>query len=306
MTYNSEILGNENSYRFIRFRVVETRSNESPSGHPFFYISEFGMTEHLFEYSESSVPTIMPAHDIVLEGSYTINSYAVTYKVDGEVFATDSLTYGSEIVLRDEPVKEGHTFGGWSEAPATMPANDVTIEGSFTINSYTVTYLVDGEEYASYTVEYGAAVPVPEEPVKEGHTFSGWSEAPATMPAHDITIEGSFTVNSYTVTYLVDGEEYASYTVEYGAAVPVPENPTKEGYIFEGWTAIPDTMPAEDIVIEAIFIVDTGIISLHDGKPKDIYSLSGVLMIQQATYEDIMRLPQGTYIIDGKKVYIKH
>ena len=254
----------------------------------------------------SEAPATMPAHDITIEGSFIVNSYAIIYKVDGDVWAVDSVAYGSDIVLRDEPVKEGHTFGGWSEAPATMPANDVTIEGSFTINSYAITYKVDGDVWAVDSVAYSSDIVLRDEPVKEGHTFGDWSEAPATMPAHDITIEGSFTVNSYTVTYLVDGEEYASYTVEYGAAIPVPENPTKEGYIFEGWTAIPDTMPAEDIVIEAIFIVDTGIISLHDGKPKDIYSLSGVLMIQQATYEDIMRLPQGTYIIDGKKVYIKH
>ena len=47
-----------------------------------------------------------------------------------------------------------------------MPANDITVEGAFTVNYYTVTYIVDGEEYASYTVEYGAEVPVPEDPLK--------------------------------------------------------------------------------------------------------------------------------------------
>lgn len=126
------------------------------------------------------------------------------------------------------------------------------------------------------------------------------------MPANDITVEGAFAVNSYTVTYLVDGEEYASYTVEYGAEVPVPEDPVKEGYLFEGWTSIPEAMPAEDIVIEAIFVVDTGIILLSDGKPRDVYSLTGLLLVKQATYEEIMLLPQGTYIIEGKKVYIRH
>ena len=254
----------------------------------------------------SDAPATMPANDITVEGAFTVNSYTVTYLVDGEVWATDSLAYGSEVVLRDEPTKEGHTFSGWSEAPATMPANDITVEGAFTVNSYTVTYLVDGEEYASYTVEYGAEVPVPEDPVKEGHTFSGWSETPATMPANDITVEGAFTVNCYSVTYLVDGEEYASYTVEYGAMVPVPEDPVKEGYLFEGWTSIPEAMPAEDVVIEAIFVVDTGIILLSDGKPRDVYSLTGLLLVKQATYEEIMLLPQGTYIIEGKKVYIRH
>lgn len=109
----------------------------------------------------------------------------------------------------DAPVKEGHTFSGWSEALESMPANDITIEGTFAVNSYTVTYKVDGEEYKTETIAYGTAITLIDEPTKEGYTFSGWSEAPESMPANDITIEGIFAVNSYTVTYIVDGEEYA-------------------------------------------------------------------------------------------------
>ena len=295
-----------NSYSVIykvdgeEYKVVPT-----PYGSKIVLIDVPAKEGHTFS-GWSEAPATMPASDVVIEGNFTVNYYTVTYIVDGEVWATDSLAYGSELVLSDEPTKEGHTFSGWSEAPATMPANDITVEGAFAVNSYIVTYLVDGEEYASYTVEYGAMVPVPEDPVKEGHTFSGWSEAPATMPANDITVEGAFAVNSYTVTYMVDGKEYASYTVEYGAEVPVPEDPVKDGYLFEGWTSIPEAMPAEDIVIEAIFVVDTGIILLSDGKPRDVYSLTGLLLVKQATYKEIMLLPQGTYIIEGKKVYIRH
>ena len=28
-----------------------------------------------------------------------------------------------------------------------MPANDIVVEGSFKVNTYTVTYMVDGEQY---------------------------------------------------------------------------------------------------------------------------------------------------------------
>ena len=125
------------------------------------------------------------------------------------------------------------------------------------------------------------------------------------MPASNLTIDGNFAINSYTVTYLVDGGEYAEYTVEYGAAVPVPDAPTKDGYIFEGWTSIPATIPAQDIVIEAIFSVDTGIIGLNFDKPQNVYSLSGILIKRKAKAEDIMMLPQGTYIIGGTKVYLR-
>ena len=53
--------------------------------------------------------------------------------LDGEVYATDSLKYGEEIVLRDEPTKEGHTFSGWMCEYTIMPAKDIVVEGSFNI-----------------------------------------------------------------------------------------------------------------------------------------------------------------------------
>ena len=39
---------------------------------------------------------------------------------------------------------------------------------------------------------YGTAI-VPETVLdKEGYVFSGWSEIPATMPAHDVEVQGIF------------------------------------------------------------------------------------------------------------------
>ena len=60
---------------------------------------------------------------------------------------------------------------------------------------YNLTYLVDDEEYQSYEIEEGTAITAITAPTKEGYTFSGWSEIPKTMPAHDIVIIGSFTKN---------------------------------------------------------------------------------------------------------------
>nr|MCR5140728.1 InlB B-repeat-containing protein [Bacteroidaceae bacterium] len=89
---------------------------------------------------------------------------------------------------------------------------------TFMVNvSYILTYMVDGEEYKSTAIVYDSKITPEAEPTKEGYTFSGWSEMPETMPANDVTVTGSFTVNTYKLTYVVDGEEYKSYDVEYGA-----------------------------------------------------------------------------------------
>ena len=139
----------------------------------------------------------MPAHDVEVTGSFTVNSYTLTYIVDGNAYKTLTVDYGTAITPEAEPTKEGYTFSGWSEIPATMPAHDVEVTGSFTVNSYTLTYIVDGNAYKTLTVDYGTAITPEAEPTKEGYTFSGWSEIPATMPAHDVEVTGSFIQNIY-------------------------------------------------------------------------------------------------------------
>ena len=249
----------------------------------------------------SEIPATMPAHDVTVTGSFSVNSYKVTFVIDGDVFDTKTVEYGAKITAPNPPVKEGHTFSGWSEIPATMPAHDVTVTGSFSVNSYTITYIVDGEVYETQSFVYGAAVEPLDEPVKEGHTFSGWSEIPATMPAHDVTVTGLFSVNSYKVTFVIDGEVFDTKTVKYGAEITLPNPPEKSGYIFSGWSGVPDTMPAEDIVITGSYIVDTtGIDSVDiDLENDEVYNLKG----QRIT--DSRNLTRGIYIVNGKKVFIK-
>ena len=65
--------------------------------------------------------------------------YTLTYKVDGNVYKTSTIVYGTVLTPEAAPTKEGYTFSGWDNVPATMPAHDVTVSGSFTINKYTST-----------------------------------------------------------------------------------------------------------------------------------------------------------------------
>lgn len=201
----------------------------------------------------SEIPETMPNHDVVVTGTFSINSYTLTYELDGEVYKSTSVVYGTAITPEEDLIKEGYTFSGWSEIPETMPAKDVTIIGSFTINSYTLTYELDGEVYKSTSVEYGTAITPEEDLIKEGYTFSGWSEIPETMPANDVVVTGSFSVNSYTLTYKVDGEDYKTAIIVYGSPLTPETEPTKEGYTFTGWSEIPETMPAKDVVITGNF-----------------------------------------------------
>ena len=117
------------------------------------------------------------------------------------------------------------------------------------VNKYTVTYKVDGEVVKTFEdVVEGTATPTCEYTAKEGYTFSGWGEVPATV-TENLVIEGTTTVNKYTVTYKVDGEVVNTAEVAYGAVIPAYNYEVAEGYTFSGWDAeIPATMPAKDLV----------------------------------------------------------
>ena len=118
--------------------------------------------------------------------------FKLTYYVDGNEYKTAEMEYNTIIIPETEPIREGYTFSGWSEIPETMPAEDVTVTGSFTVNQYRLTYYVDGEVYTSYYIDYGAAITPEAYPTKVGYDFTGWNDVPETMPAYDVTITGSF------------------------------------------------------------------------------------------------------------------
>ncbi|MBR4967808.1 MAG: leucine-rich repeat protein [Bacteroidaceae bacterium] len=87
--YTSGELGSDDiRYRYIRFRVTETFGNNLDNGHPFFAISEFGMSRIEYERTPEPEPKpelkvepefgldeivpIMPDRDIVIYGSFNI------------------------------------------------------------------------------------------------------------------------------------------------------------------------------------------------------------------------------------------
>ena len=54
-------------------------------------------------------------------------SYTITYVLDGEVYTTDTLEHGAEIVPPVIPGLEDYAI--WEDVPETMPADDITVYG---------------------------------------------------------------------------------------------------------------------------------------------------------------------------------
>ena len=238
--------------------------------------------------------TVKADGSLVLTVKYDRNTYTLTYEVDGKQYGEkQTYKFGSAVTMREEPTKVGYTFSGWDKTLTEMPANDVTVKGTFGVNTYKLTYVIDGEEYRSYDVAYGTAITPEAAPTKEGYTFSGWSEIPGTMPANDVTVKGSFTVNTYKLTYIVDGKEYRSYDIDYGTAITPEAAPAKEGYTFSGWSDIPGTMPANDVTVNGTFAANTYFVEFNanDG--------TGSMDKQSFVYDAAQRLTANAFTKDG-------
>ena len=188
--------------------------------------------------------------------SASANEYTVTWMVDG--IETEVIyEYGDDIVKPQDPVKIGYTFAGWDGTiPATMPAEDLVFTATWTINEYTVTWMVDGIE-TEIVYEYGNDIVKPQDPVKIGYTFAGWDGTiPATMPAEDLVFTATWTINEYTVTWMVDGIETKTIH-EYGVVPEFDGTPTKAAtaqytYTFAGWD--PEVVAVTgDAVYTAVF-----------------------------------------------------
>lgn len=201
--------------------------------------------------------TTVPVGGVTYVAIFEVNTYKITYYVDNVIVKVDEYKYGDKVTAYTYTPEAGESFGGWTTTiPETMPANDVNIYGTTSTNNYTVTFNVNGEEYTKLSFTYGATVTAPAYTVPEGYSFSGWN-LPETMPAENITLEATLTKNSYFVKYYLfegDTEPYKEFTVYYGDVIPVPDEPEKPGYQFQGWdyenlgTA---TMPAQALNIYA-------------------------------------------------------
>ena len=201
--------------------------------------------------------TTVPVGGVTYVAIFEVNTYKITYYVDNVIVNVDEYKYGDKVTEYKYTPEAGASFGGWTTTiPETMPANDVNIYGTTSTNAYTVIFNINGEEYTRLSFNYGETVTAPAYTVSEGYSFSGWN-LPETMPAENITLDATLTKNSYFVKYYLfegDTETYAEFTVSYGDVIPVPDEPQKPGYQFQGWdyenlgTA---TMPAQALNIYA-------------------------------------------------------
>ena len=210
-----------------------------------------------YDFAWDEIPATMPANDITINGTTTAKTYTVTWNVNGEKVGETTVKFGDAIADYAFDAPEGYEFSGWTDKPATMPASDITVNGTTTAKSYTVTWNVNGEKVGETTVKFGDAIADYEYAAPAGYNFSGWTDKPETMPASNITVNGTTTAKTYTVTWKVDGEVVGTTTETFGQPIADYNYQAPVGSTFSGWLDKPETMPDnENLVINGTLRAD--------------------------------------------------
>ena len=158
-------------------------------------------------------------------------------------------TYNSATPTKAATAQYTYTFNGWTPAISNVEGDVIyTATFSSTVNSYTITWKLDGETVRTETLEYGAMPNYGADPTKEStaqyhFSFAGWSPTPYSVDKDQI-YEGTFdaTVRKYTITWKdADGSDLdpATTSVQFGLS-PTHTAPTKADCTFAGWKASSD------------------------------------------------------------------
>ena len=119
------------------------------------------------------------------------------------------------------------------------------ITGDGTVSGVTVTYLIDGAEYAKQMLPSAGLATRPDDPAaKTGYTFGGWNKTDGTAWDYakdtvtgDITLYAKWIPNTHKLTFDANGGVVTPKTkdVTYGELFGELPVPVREGYIFMGW-----------------------------------------------------------------------
>ena len=214
-----------------------------------------------FTVAGESVLTGKVAADssLVLKVYYSRNQYKLT--VDG---TTTEVYYGAALEIADPEARTGYTFAGWKPAaPATMPANDVTLESQWTENGADYTAYdaavkaaqakqAESDYAARYTEESRNALAAALAADVSGKKYTQQGEVDAATTAINNAVAGLDKM-TYNAIFTVDGEEYAKVPTKVDDQIVAPKDPSKEGYTFAGWKPSVGIMGTADATFEAVF-----------------------------------------------------
>lgn len=202
---------------------------------------------------------------LIIPSAFFINAcsshkkYTITYMVDGEVYSVYE-TEGKEKLNLPILEKTGYDFIGWyydlnDEATLNNETfknkyltSDIKVYAKFNAIRYVINYNLDNginneDNPTDYTIENSNITL--KDAQKLGYAFDGWFteslyvnkiEIINTQELKDYNLFAKFIINQYTISFNSNGGSLVnSITQNYNTAISQPINPTKNGFVFDGW-----------------------------------------------------------------------
>ena len=246
-----------------------------------------------YGYIHSSIITYI-SYGTGMKTRYTIDFNPNGGKfIDGET-STKRLTVEEYVTPElENPVRDGYTFAGWDQTvmPAQSNKTYTAVWKSNNPQKYNVTFdanggtFEDGSSTKTQTVEEGNKPTEPKAPTRDGYTFVGWdSEISLVTGNRTYKAVWEKVLEKYNITFDANGGKFNDnketkviVTTE-GQKPQVPENPTRDGYIFSGWdkeiaeananTTYTAVWEKEKATYQITFDADGG--TFEDGKDKQV------------------------------------
>ena len=217
--------------------------------------------------------TVAADSSLVLKVYYSRNQYKLT--VDG---AESMVYYGAELNIA-EPTKDHYTFAGWNvEVPATMPASDLTLVSQWTEEGADYTAYdaavkaaqakkAEADYEKTYTAESRAALDAALAIDVANKKYSEQADVDAATAAINDAVK-ALELMTYTANFYVNGQLYKAVTAKVGEQIIAPNDPSVDGYNFNGWDPAVGTMGTEDVRFDAILVAsNSSIISVTPETP---------------------------------------
>lgn len=242
----------------------------------------------------TGLPDVYPNADTTYYAVYTTLCYEVRYYVSlqgkngFEYVDSISAEYGSKVSATPPSydVPEGYTMSVAYTNPTltmlftegtTVPVGGLKLYYAVYPNTYDVVFDANGGRFANgfetqtIPTKFADRIVVPAAPTYEGYEFTGWSPDVSTIldKAGTVTYVATWTPKTYDAIFYSEGEVHETMPTEFGAAIDEPAEPEREGYSFAGWSpALPDTMPAKDMIFNAKWTKNSYSVSFDAGEGK--------------------------------------
>ena len=227
---------------------------------------------------------IVPDYDKI---TYTITFYKTAEKT--EALTTKTVDVDTSYCLNDMPdvpTQQG-SLGRWVYSGGDF-TNQVAVSGDTDVwpayeqNVFTVTFVVESEEYESDTYFDGDTLTLPTDPVVEGKQFEGWFSGETEYTGgetvtEDLTLTAQFE-EEYFVNFVVlaedsgagEDEVLSQYFRTSGEAIEtMPQAPFVEGKVFEKWVK-----EGTETEVTAETVVDSSFRAVAVFRTVDIYNIT--------------------------------